>query len=400
MLRCIAFRETGLHPPHFLDRLEKTRRTQAISLCQTGDIEQSHTCGINSVDIDPVEGRYLLSCSSNSKILIHDTAEAYRKKKFKCETVSTINRSRRGNHKNSIETIQWYTGDTGMFLTSSADKTLKVWDTNASQVVETLPFEGIVYHHQIGRNTKKHCLVAVACEDHRVYLCDLKSGSKSHVLRGHKNSVLSVAWSPRNQHILASGSRDNTVLFWDVRKATSNLLTLDQHNGKGGSSTVSGKTAHNGHVNSLCFTSDGLFLVTYGTDNRLRLWNTHTGKNTLVNFGHVDNPSHKSIQCSLTEGTSSDVVFVPSSTNIEVFDVHCGKKISSLTGHYSNVNCCTFQQHFQALFSGSNDSQLLTWLPDMDRDNTTRERGAETTTGGIVQSNPNPYRDSWSSDED
>lgn len=41
-------------------------------------------------------------------------------------------------------------------------------------------------------------------------------------------------------------------------------------------------TAHNGRVNGLCFTADGLFLLTTGTDDRMRLWNSATGENTLV----------------------------------------------------------------------------------------------------------------------
>lgn len=41
-------------------------------------------------------------------------------------------------------------------------------------------------------------------------------------------------------------------------------------------------TAHNGRVNGLCFSADGLFLLTTGTDDRMRLWNSATGENTLV----------------------------------------------------------------------------------------------------------------------
>lgn len=33
-----------------------------------------------------------------------------------------------------METVQWYPHDTGMFTSSSFDKTLKVWDTNTLQV--------------------------------------------------------------------------------------------------------------------------------------------------------------------------------------------------------------------------------------------------------------------------
>ncbi len=90
------------------------------------------------------------------------------------------------------------------------------------------------------------------------------------------------------------------MLFWDVRKARGPLRSLDQHNGGGASSSASGNvtfgnwllwlpdpphiviTAHNGHVTGMCFTSDGLFLVTTGTDQRARLWDTFTGTNMLV----------------------------------------------------------------------------------------------------------------------
>lgn len=45
-------------------------------------------------------------------------------------------------------------------------------------------------------------------------------------------------------------------------------------------------TAHNGRVNGLCFTGDGLYLLTTGTDDRMRLWNSATGENTLVSRPH------------------------------------------------------------------------------------------------------------------
>lgn len=37
-----------------------------------------------------------------------------------------------------METVQWYPHDTGMFTSSSFDKTLKIWDTNTLQVREFL----------------------------------------------------------------------------------------------------------------------------------------------------------------------------------------------------------------------------------------------------------------------
>lgn len=45
-------------------------------------------------------------------------------------------RSHPAVHRYSVETVQWYPHDTGMFTSSSFDKTLKIWDTNTLQVRE------------------------------------------------------------------------------------------------------------------------------------------------------------------------------------------------------------------------------------------------------------------------
>ncbi|EDO36406.1 predicted protein [Nematostella vectensis] len=400
MLQCLSNRELGIDPARYLPKIEKSRRIYALSLSQTGDIEQVHNGGINSIDIEDGEGRYLISCSTNSKIVIHDTEVGYYKSRFKCEAVAKVTKTHKGNHRSSIETVQWYPHDSGMFLTSSVDRTLKVWDTNALQVVETFNFEGIVYKHQAAKCAKRHSLVAAANEDSRVYLCDLRTGSASHILRGHATAVLSVSWSPLNQYLLATGGRDNKVLLWDVRKAVSCLTALDQHNGKEASGSCNTRTAHNGHINSICFTSDGLNILSYGTDNRLRLWDTFTGKNTLVNYGRLENPSNKAIQCATSEGNLSEVVFVPNLGSINIYDIHSGKRISSLVGHYNKVNCCSFQHDYQVLYSGSFDCHLLSWLPDMER---LKEEPKEDKSFDekIKQAAPvDPYQDTWSSDED
>ena len=153
-------------------------------------------------------------------------------------------------------------------------------------------------------------------------------------------------------------SQDNQILFWDIRKTKSPLLSLDQHNGSQGSSkrpiipytnthqvvlpimlwqqqrycilhnwlcsiqslkqyqhnfynleciyiylaytqwlinlsfinppSLSlDSMAHNGYVCGIQFTSDGLFLVSSGSDQRIKLWDVSSGCNMLVS-GRAD----------------------------------------------------------------------------------------------------------------
>ena len=398
MLHSLYMREQATRWAYLFTQTERKKRVNSIKLSQHGEVKQVHKSGINCVDIDICEGKYLLSSSSSGKIAIHDIEECFYTDKFQCKVVVSMDKTLKDSHKHSVETVQWYPNDTGMFLSSSVDKTLRVWDTNVLEVVENFYLEGIIYHHQMPVYFSKHSLVATACEDSRVYLCDLKSGSAIHILKGHSRAVVSVAWSPRNSYLLATGSRDNKVLLWDVRKAVGSILSLDQHNGKGGSRSSETNTAHNGHVNGISFSPDGLHLLTYGTDDRLRLWDTFTGKNTLVNFGRVHNPCRKAIKLCQSTGTSDQVVFVPSGSSIEVYNVVTGNHVVTLRGHYNNVNCCIFHRYFQAIFSGANDTNLLVWLPEMNR--TAHEKKTDVADVKAVSDVNNPYQDSWSSDEE
>ena len=398
MLHFISSRQDGSHPSFYLPRAEKTRRVYSIKLSKDGEFEQVHQSPINCVDIDATEGRYVLSSSASGKISIHDTEPSYYESTLGCKCVASVPKSAPSNHERSVETVQWYPQDNGLFTSSSVDKSLRVWDANALQAVEKFFFDGIVYNHEIGRTVQSHSLIAAATENSLVHLCDLNSGSATHVLRGHSDAVLSVSWSPSNEYLLASGSRDNKVLLWDVRKAVGSIMTLDQHNDKGGAHSSVIKTAHNGHVNGLCFLSDGLFLLTYGTDNRLRLWDVHSGRNTLVNYGRVRNPCRKGIKFAVTCDTSTDVVFVPSSSDVVVYEVKSGKQVMTLRGHYNNVNCCTFHRDFQLVYSGGNDCNILSWRPDMGRQAEGEEKPAAASQA--VSSGSSIYQDSWSSDED
>ncbi|XP_076772337.1 DNA excision repair protein ERCC-8 isoform X4 [Arvicanthis niloticus] len=283
-----------------------------------------------------------------------------------------------------------------MFISSSFDKTLKVWDTNTLQAADVFNFEETVYSHHMSPAATKHCLVAVGTRGPKVQLCDLKSGSCSHILQGHRQEILAVSWSPRYDYILATASADSRVKLWDVRRASGCLLTLDQHNGKKSQAVESANTAHNGKVNGLCFTSDGLYLLTVGTDNRMRLWNSSSGDNTLVNYGKVCIDSRKGLKFAVSCGCSSEFVFVPHGSTIAVYAVHSGERLAMLKGHYKSVDCCVFQPNFQELYSGSRDCNILAWVP------ASYEPVPDDDDKAPTKSQLNPaFADAWSSsDED
>lgn len=364
MIQFLENVRAGVVEPHALIRAESTKRSYNLQLCKHRDIENVHTAGVNALDVDTMEGKYLLSGSADGSLHIHDLQNFTGSPHFTSKLICKVDRNLRTAHRYSVECVQWYPFDSGLFITSGMDKQLKIWDTNCMKPADTFSFEGRVFQHHMSHIATRNCLVAVASSVNHVLLVDLKSGSCTHELRGHSSSTLTCRWSPREEYLLATGSCDNKVLLWDVRAAKCCLKSLDQHNGKGRSVSEATNTAHDGYVNGLCFTHDGLFLLSYGTDHRLRLWSTYSGHNEMVNYGKIPNDTKKCMQFDITVSSDPKLVYVPSEGNIFMYEIQSGVKVNTLLGHYNCVNSCIYHPFYHELYSAGNDRNVLIWTAD------------------------------------
>ncbi|KPI46084.1 DNA excision repair protein ckn1 [Cyphellophora attinorum] len=167
------------------------------------------------------------------------------------------------------------------------------------QPVHSFNLDHAVHTHAISPIPSTSPLVAAGTSHPTIRLLDLRSGLATHSLAGHNGAVYALAWSPIDEHILASGATDGRVFFFDIRRANAVFASLDLDDAIGVSlkdrNRLGGRTgellnfsaqAHSGPVTSVQWTSHPHDkIVTAGHDQRIRVWDAASGRNELVHFG-------------------------------------------------------------------------------------------------------------------
>ncbi|KAI9729052.1 MAG: hypothetical protein M1828_000137 [Chrysothrix sp. TS-e1954] len=348
----------------------------------------AHKTGVNALTVDRFEGRYLLTGGADASIALWDLESAAPANEERPAMVTHrpsgfVPRSD-ATHKFGITGLSFYPFDSLAFLSSSYDHMLKVYSSETLAPSATFDLSSVVYAHAMSP-IADHLLVACATQHPAVRLVDLRSGSAVQSLVGHAGgAVLSVAWHPRKEHILASGGVDGTVRLWDVRRSAGCLGVLDMddsiglggHDGSGrGARRHDRGKAHAGPVNGIVWTEDGKYVVTAGQDERVRVWDTMTGANTLTNFGPVIRNKHLSslipaLVPKRLVRPGDDVLFYPNEREILMYGMHEGVlqkrlKIPGVqqSGAKNRVTSLFWRAHSIELLSAHTDGSVRSWQP-------------------------------------
>ncbi len=173
---------------------------------------------------------------------------------------------------------------------------------------------------------------------------------------GHNDSVLSVAFSP-NGKTLALGSRDNTVIFWDLstRKTVGKPLT-----------------GHKGGVLSVVFSPDGKTLASGSWDKTVILWDVAT----LQPMGEPLRGHEESVLSVVFSPDGKILASGSKDNTVILWDVTTRQPTGKpLTGHKGYVMSVAFSPDARILASGSQDTTVILW------DLTTRQPMGEPLTG-------------------
>ena len=168
-----------------------------------------------------------------------------------------------------------------MLATIGEDGVVRVWDLETGQALQT-----------IGPNEDTKLTVALnaggtlvaAGVGANIQVWDVQTGESVQTLEGyweddqtqddwlgHDEEVTALAFSPDSQ-LLASGSADTTIAFWD--------LTSGQIASLG--------AGHWATVTTMVFSQDGSFLLSGGRDNKIRNIRVNGARSTATYEGHLN----------------------------------------------------------------------------------------------------------------
>lgn len=343
MYNALKSREYGMKPALVCDFV----RADLIHKMESSPIffELAHTAAVRSLDVDPIDHRYLLSAGNDGGFGLWDLDA-------RGKPLSFLSRGATG-HKYAISGINWYHQDNGMFFTASFDQTVGIWDTNELRCIHRYKCPGKIY-----QSIQKHELIVFAHEG-GLSMGDLRSGKQTQALIGHRGAVYSAAWSPQ-PYCLASGGADGKLLLWDIRRAGPRPEQFDQHNVKGN------PAAHYGSVTGVRWLPDGHHLLSTGEDGRIRQWTTG-GQNLIVSYPAISSPG-LGTNSNFAVSADGRWLFHPSNREIWLIDIHTGALIKSLRGHFDRCLCVALRPGWDQAFSGGAEMQIFAWDSEARRD--------------------------------
>jgi len=169
------------------------------------------------------------------------------------------------------------------------------------------------------------------------------------ILKGHSGWVTSIATTPESSDFIVSGSRDKTLIVWDLTSKD------DVHFGFA-------KKALRGHshfVEDVVISSDGQFALSGSWDNTLRLWDISAGTTARRFVGHT-----KEVLSVAFSADNRQIVSASRDRTIRLWNTlaKC-KYVLQENGHTHWVSCVRFSPNSQnpVLVSSGWDKLVKVW---------------------------------------
>ncbi|KAG8687657.1 hypothetical protein FRC11_006832 [Ceratobasidium sp. 423] len=292
---------------------------------------QSHSDAVSSVAFSP-DGQHIASCSFDGTLMVWEVPDNL--------PVARGNPLR--GHTDQVMSLA-FSPDGARVVTGSADCTARVWNIfeQSSSPILFEEHKGVIW--SVAFSPDGHFVASAGGSgDNTIRLWDPTDGSPiAEPLTSHTDDVNAVAISPDGK-TLTSGSRDTTLLVWDL-KDTSNSLLLE---------------GHADTVWSVVYSHDGSKLASCSADGTIRIWDPQNG--TLV-----AEPIQAHSERVNTIAFSPNSQYIASGSDdcgIRVWDTRTGDLVSGpYEGHQDAIWSVAYSPSGTHIVSGSHDGTIRIW---------------------------------------
>lgn len=157
------------------------------------------------------------------------------------------------------------------YLAVALTKSLYLWNAATGDIQELFNLDqdpdNYISSVSFIPNSGSH--IAVGTADNTVQLWDVQAGRQLRTLRGHSARVGCLSW---NNHILSSGSKDNSVIHHDVRVQQNVIGRMVQHEQE---------------VCGLAWSPDGCYLASGANDNSLMIQEASNIQSSNITPKHI-----------------------------------------------------------------------------------------------------------------
>ncbi|GAB4820048.1 hypothetical protein N2152v2_007094 [Parachlorella kessleri] len=239
----------------------------------------------------------------------------------------------------AVCSVSW--SQRGSYLSVGTDKgEVQIWDAAKTKKIRTMPG----HKQRVGCTAWSHHMLATGSRDRSILLRDVRQQEPfSLKLTGHRSEVCGLKWSPDDRE-LASGGNDNLLYIWSAQ-STQPLLRFQEHQ------AAVKAIAWSPHQHGLLASGGGT------ADRCIRFWNTSTGQ-ALQSVDTGSQVCNLSWSKNVNELVSTHGY---SQNQIIVWRYPTMQKMATLTGHTMRVLYLAVSPDGQTIVTGAGDETLRFW---------------------------------------
>jgi WD40 repeat protein len=205
---------------------------------------KGHSRYPNCVRFSP-DGEFYATVGADQKIVLFNGTSG--------EVIREVENKQEG-HKGAIYSFAW-SPDSKQILTSSADKTAKIWNIEDSSVKTTFNLGKDTLDQQVGALWSGDFLISVSLSGAINYLDVTNPSKPKRVIHGHQTSITSLVIGKGNNKFYTAGLTGE-VTAWDFNSGEAEWFRGKGHQGK--------------VVQALSLNKSATKLSSYGLDDKIR----------------------------------------------------------------------------------------------------------------------------------